>query len=176
MNGVVRLSETFELPAVAGDRLTDRISIGVLARVVPRDVVDEVLAETRRTEQRTRLLPARVVVYFTMAMCLFFEDDYEEVMRRLVEDGMEGSDDGGDLPGPGTAGAGAGEAAVRAGRQRDADPDAPPTEPARYPPEQSCRSPAPSQAPAHTRLSRAPETPANPLPAQPPKRSASCGD
>jgi hypothetical protein len=84
MGGVARLSETFELPAVAGDRLTGRISIGVLARVVPRDVVDEVLAETRRLEQRTRSLPARVVVYFTMAMCLFFEDDYEEVIRRLV--------------------------------------------------------------------------------------------
>jgi hypothetical protein len=81
---VARLSEAFELPAVDGDRLTDRISIGVLARVVPRDVVDEVLAETRRSEQRARLLPARVVVYFTMAMCLFFDDDYEEVMRRLV--------------------------------------------------------------------------------------------
>ncbi|WP_027141368.1 IS4 family transposase [Pseudofrankia saprophytica] len=81
---MARLSETFELPAVAGDRLTDRISIGVLARVVPRDVVDEVLAETRRLEQRTRSLPARVVVYFTMAMCLFFEDDREEVIRRLV--------------------------------------------------------------------------------------------
>ena len=81
---MARLSEAFELPAVDGDRLTDRISIGVLARVVPRDVVDEVLAETRRSEQRARLLPARVVVYFTMAMCLFFDDDYEEVMRRLV--------------------------------------------------------------------------------------------
>ncbi|ONH23629.1 IS4 family transposase [Pseudofrankia asymbiotica] len=72
------------MPAVAGDRLTDRISIGVLARVVPRHVVDEVLMETRRLERRTRSLPARVVVYFTMAMCLFVEDDYEEVMRRLV--------------------------------------------------------------------------------------------
>jgi Insertion element 4 transposase N-terminal len=29
-----------------GDRLTDRISIGVLARVVPREIIDEVLAET----------------------------------------------------------------------------------------------------------------------------------
>jgi hypothetical protein len=81
---VARLSEALELPAAGGDRLTDRISIGVLARVVPRDVVDEVLVETRRAEQRARLLPARVVVYFTMAMCLFFDEDYEEVMRRLV--------------------------------------------------------------------------------------------
>ncbi|ABW12185.1 transposase IS4 family protein [Parafrankia sp. EAN1pec] len=81
---MARLPGALELPAVTSDRLTDRISLGVLARIVPRDLVDEVLAETRRLEQRKRLLPARVVVYFTMAMCLFFDDDYDEVMRRLV--------------------------------------------------------------------------------------------
>ena len=41
---------------VAGLRLTDRIGIGVLTRIVPRDVVDEVLAETGRKEKRSRLL------------------------------------------------------------------------------------------------------------------------
>jgi len=66
-----------------GVRLTDRISIGVLTRLVPRDVVDEVLAETRRKEHRSRLLPAHVVVYFVLAMAIF-SDGYEEVMRRLV--------------------------------------------------------------------------------------------
>jgi hypothetical protein len=65
-------------------RLTDRIGIGVLTRVVGRDLVDEVLAETGRVEQRRRLLPARVVVYYVMALCLFFGDAYEEVMRKLV--------------------------------------------------------------------------------------------
>lgn len=65
-------------------RLTDRIAIGVLARLVPREVVDEVLAELGRKEKRVRLLPARVVVYYTMALTLFFADGYEEVMRRLV--------------------------------------------------------------------------------------------
>jgi hypothetical protein len=56
---------------IAGGRLTDRISIGVLTRVVPRDLVNEVLAETRRREKRSRLLPAHVVVYFVMAMAVF---------------------------------------------------------------------------------------------------------
>lgn len=65
-------------------RLTDRISLGVLADVVPRDLIEEVLAETGRREQRSRLLPAHVVVRFCQAMCLFFDDDYEEVMRKLV--------------------------------------------------------------------------------------------
>lgn len=66
------------------DRLTDRISLGVLADVVPRDVVEDVLTETGRREQRSRLLPAHVMVRFCLAMCLFFDDDYEEVMRKLV--------------------------------------------------------------------------------------------
>jgi len=65
-------------------RLTDRIGIGVITRLVSRDLVDEVLADTDRVERRRRLLPARVVVYFVMTLCLFFGDAYEEVMRKLV--------------------------------------------------------------------------------------------
>ena len=65
------------------ERLTDRISIGVLARTIPRELVDEVLAETGRREKRTRRLPAHVVVYFVIAMAIF-RDGYEEVLRKLV--------------------------------------------------------------------------------------------
>jgi hypothetical protein len=63
--------------------LTDHLSIGVLAKTVPRFVIDEVLAETRRKEKRSRLLPAHVVVYFVMALALF-RDGYDEVIRALV--------------------------------------------------------------------------------------------
>jgi transposase IS4-like protein/DDE family transposase len=65
-------------------RLTDRISIGVLTRVVPRYLVEEVVAYAGRKEQRSRLLPAHVVVYYVLALALFFGEAYEEVMRRLV--------------------------------------------------------------------------------------------
>jgi hypothetical protein len=65
-------------------RLTDHVGIGVLTRLLHRDLVDEVLVETGRVEQRVRLLPARVVVYFVLALCLFFGESYEEVIRRLV--------------------------------------------------------------------------------------------
>lgn len=65
-------------------RLTDSISLGVLADVLPRDLIEEVLNETGKREQRSRLLPAHVVVRFCQAMCLFFDDDYEEVVRKLV--------------------------------------------------------------------------------------------
>lgn len=60
------------------------IGIGVLTRLLNRDLVDEVLAETGRREQRVRLLPARVVVYYVLALTLFYGDAYEEVMRKLV--------------------------------------------------------------------------------------------
>jgi hypothetical protein len=70
--------------AVPGVRLTDRIGLGVLTRLISRDVIDEVLTRTGRVERRSRLLPARVVVYYVLALCLFFGDGYEEVMRRLV--------------------------------------------------------------------------------------------
>jgi len=72
-----------ETGQIAGGRLTDRIGVGVLTRVVPRHLVNEVLAETRRREKRSRLLPAHVVVYFVMAVAIF-GDGYEEVMRRLA--------------------------------------------------------------------------------------------
>ena len=66
------------------DRLSDRVALGVLTRLVPRELIDEVLLETGRQERRVRLLPARMVVYYVMALALFFGDGYEEVMRRLV--------------------------------------------------------------------------------------------
>src|ERR1035441_835680 len=66
------------------DRLTDRIAIGVLTSTVPPALVDEVLEATGRVERRHRLLPARVVVYITLAMCLWADEGYEEVARLLV--------------------------------------------------------------------------------------------
>ena len=69
---------------VAGDRLADRIGIGVLARVFPPELVDRVVDEAGVREQRTRTLPARVVVYYLLAMVLFFQSGYGEVWNKLV--------------------------------------------------------------------------------------------
>jgi hypothetical protein len=66
-------------------RLSDHISIGVLTRVFPPELVDKVVAEAGRTEQRHRLLPARVTVYYVLGLALFAQASYEEVMRLLVE-------------------------------------------------------------------------------------------
>ena len=66
------------------DRLTDRIAVGVLTSTFPPALVDEVLEATGKVERRHRLLPARVVVYFTLAMCLWADEEYVEVARLLV--------------------------------------------------------------------------------------------
>jgi hypothetical protein len=66
-------------------RLSDHISLGVLTRVFPPELVDRVVAESGRTEVRHRLLPARVVVYYVLGLALFSQASYEEVMRELVE-------------------------------------------------------------------------------------------
>lgn len=71
-----------------GERFSDRIALGVLTRAFPPELVDEVVAECGRVEQRHRLLPARVVVYFVLAMCLFSGQGYEEVARLLTH-GLE---------------------------------------------------------------------------------------
>jgi Insertion element 4 transposase N-terminal/Transposase DDE domain len=65
--------------------ITDRIALGALTHTFPPELVDRVIAQTGRAEQRRRLLPARVVVYFVLALALYGHAAYEEVMRCLVE-------------------------------------------------------------------------------------------
>src|SRR5271155_268276 len=71
---------------VAGGRLTDWISLGVLASAVPRDAVDDAVEAAGRGAKRAGgKLPPHVMVYFAMALALFADDDYEEVAARLTE-------------------------------------------------------------------------------------------
>ena len=63
--------------------------LGELTRVVPFEMVDAVLAETGRTQQRLRLLPSRVVVYLLLAAGLFAEVGYLGVWDKLVA-GLDG--------------------------------------------------------------------------------------
>jgi Insertion element 4 transposase N-terminal/Transposase DDE domain len=79
----------FDIDAGASSRLTDVIGLGVLTRLIDRDTVDEVIARADRREVRSRLLPARVVVYLVLAMCLFTSDGYDEVVRKLTN-GLRG--------------------------------------------------------------------------------------
>jgi hypothetical protein len=56
----------------------------VLSSGIHRDIIDDVIRETGKREKRSRLLPAHVVVYYVLALNLFFGEAYEEVMRQLA--------------------------------------------------------------------------------------------
>ncbi|MFD8097560.1 transposase domain-containing protein [Streptomyces malaysiensis] len=69
--------------------MSDLSGLGLLTWVYPPGLVDRVVAACGRSEQRQRLLPARLVVYFVLGLALFSPAPYLEVMRHLVE-GLRG--------------------------------------------------------------------------------------
>lgn len=73
------------------------LSVGVLANVCPRALIDEVLSDTGKGSQRNRLLPAPAVVYYIMALALWRDIPLEEVIR-VVNSGLHWLGDGGVLP------------------------------------------------------------------------------
>ncbi|MGC8527646.1 transposase domain-containing protein, partial [Acidiphilium sp.] len=72
-----------ELPA--GPRITDYISLGVITRTFPAERIRTVLAATGRASVRERDLPAHVVVYYVIALALYMQSSYREVLRCLLE-------------------------------------------------------------------------------------------
>jgi hypothetical protein len=69
----------------AGSRITDYISLGVLAKTFPLDKVHAVVAAAGKANQRQRDLPAHVVVYYVIALTLYMQVSYREVLRCLLE-------------------------------------------------------------------------------------------
>jgi hypothetical protein len=69
----------------AGSRITDYISLGVLTKTFPLDKVMAVVTAAGKTDQRQRDLPAHVVVYYVIALTLYMQVSYREVLRCLVE-------------------------------------------------------------------------------------------
>ena len=63
--------------------------LGELTQLVPFEMVDEALAQTRAVQRRVRDLPSRVVVYLLLAACLFPELGYAGVWGKLTA-GLEG--------------------------------------------------------------------------------------
>ena len=72
-----------ELPK--GSRITDYVSLGVLAKTFPMERVKSVLASTGKASIRERDLPAHVVVYYVIALALYMHSSYREVLRCLLE-------------------------------------------------------------------------------------------
>jgi hypothetical protein len=69
----------------AGSRITDYISLGVIAKFFPREKVQAALEQTGRASVRERDLPAHVVVYYVIALALYMRSSYREVLRCLLE-------------------------------------------------------------------------------------------
>jgi hypothetical protein len=69
----------------AGARLADYLTVGFLAMNCPLDKVRQALAANDAQSKRRRGLPHEVLVYFVMAMVLYANVAYEEVLRLVVE-------------------------------------------------------------------------------------------
>jgi hypothetical protein len=69
----------------AGSRITDYISLGVIAKFFPLEKVRGALENTGRASVRERDLPAHVVVYYVIALALYMRSSYREVLRCLLE-------------------------------------------------------------------------------------------
>lgn len=63
----------------------DLVGFGFLAAFFPAGVVDGILRDVDALEQRSRLLPSRLVVYYVLAMALYPTEGYRELFRLLVE-------------------------------------------------------------------------------------------
>jgi len=70
---------------VSDRRLSDLVSVGLLTRVFPPNVVDAVIEECGRPEQRSRTLTARVTAYFAIGMALNADGSYEDVFAQLTD-------------------------------------------------------------------------------------------
>ena len=68
-----------------GTRITDYISLGVIAKTFPLARVRSVLAVTGKASIRQRDLPAHVVIYYVIALALYMQSSYREVLRCLLE-------------------------------------------------------------------------------------------
>src|SRR3954467_13488281 len=69
----------------AGIRLSDHISLGVIARTFLIEEVQRVLAATGKASERERDLPAHVMVYYAIALSLYMSASTREVLRCLLE-------------------------------------------------------------------------------------------
>lgn len=63
----------------------DQVSLGVLVSTVSRDMIDAAVVACGVGDRRSGgKLPAHVTAYLTMGLCLFGDDDYEEVATKVT--------------------------------------------------------------------------------------------
>ncbi|MHB9859929.1 IS4 family transposase [Streptomyces sp. YIM S03343] len=80
---LLRKSASVRCPATDPDLYAPG-HLGELTRIIDPVLVDAVIEETAAREQRLRLLPARVVVYFVLALAFFERSSYQAVWGKLT--------------------------------------------------------------------------------------------
>src|ERR1700686_4473263 len=70
----------------AGSRITDYISLGVVAKAFPSEKVRAVLEGVGKQSVRQRDLPAQVVVYYVIALALYMQSSYPSHAVLLMRD------------------------------------------------------------------------------------------
>ena len=68
-----------------GARITDYISLGVVAKTFGSEKIKRILVETGRQSVRERALPAQVAMYYSIALALYMQVSCKEVLRCLLE-------------------------------------------------------------------------------------------
>ena len=68
-----------------GVRISDHISLGVIAKTVPLDRIQQILAGTGKASERERDLPAQAMIYYAIAMALYMGSGTRGVLRCLLE-------------------------------------------------------------------------------------------
>ena len=69
----------------SGSRVSDYVSLGVVAKAFPAEKVRQILRQTGKESARERALPAHVVVYYVIALALYMQVSCREVLRCLLE-------------------------------------------------------------------------------------------
>src|SRR5260370_26122975 len=72
-----------------GRRVTGYISLGLVSRAIPREKIDSILASTGKASVRQRELPAHLVVYSVIALALYMQSSYREVLALTAVNASE---------------------------------------------------------------------------------------
>src|ERR1035438_10716204 len=70
-----------DLPS--GSRITDYVSLGVIAKTFPLAKTLAILKATQKSSVRQRDLPAHVVVYYVIALALYRSEEHTSELQSL---------------------------------------------------------------------------------------------
>lgn len=86
VHGLVVGCASFWMVKPVSDRLlSDQVSVGLLTRVFPVEVVNQMIADDGRTEQLYRSLTARVMAYFAIGVALHSKNFYEDMFAQSTD-------------------------------------------------------------------------------------------